>query len=74
MGFFNSESKRLPKRGRNRMPLRGAKGKRLARLRQFDVGRLYTFEGYYNADRQDDLKFGVLIEEIGNDHCERHYA
>ena len=69
MGFFHSESKRLPKRGHEKLPLRGPRGRRLARLHQFDIGRLYTFEDYYYADRPDDLPFGVLIEEIGNDYC-----
>lgn len=64
MGFFHSP--------RQELPLRGPRGKRLKLLQQFEVGRLYTFDNYHETDLPDDLPFGVLIEEIGDDYCERH--
>ena len=44
MSFFYSESRsKLPLRGRKKLPLRGKRGRRLALLRDFKVGQVYTF-------------------------------
>ena len=53
MGFYHSKSK-LPLRGRKKLPLRGRRARRLKLLRQFEIGRVYTFSEFWRLDLPDD--------------------
>ena len=67
MGFFCSHIERLPKRGKNKLPLRGQRAKRLRYLRQFEVGRLYTFAEYYGANPSENWSIKLLMEDRINE-------
>lgn len=60
---------KLPIRGRKKkLPLRGKRGRRLQLLREFEVGRIYTFPEFWRLDfpRPDEY---MLDEEKTRDHC-----
>ena len=60
---------KLPLRGGKKLlPLRGKRGRRLALLRQFEVGQIYTFPEFWRLDfpRPDEY---MLDEEKTRDHC-----
>lgn len=62
--FFHRESSaKLPPQRRKKLPYRGPRAKRLECLRQFEVGRLYTF------DLPDDVPYDLLLME--NSHANR---
>lgn len=68
MGFFHSDMKnKLPLRGRKKLPLRGKRARRLKLLRQFEVGRVYTFPEYFRLDVPEDWPEDLLLEET-HDH------
>jgi len=73
MSFFPAKLehriKKLPMRGRKKLPLRAARGRRLSCLKQFEVGHLYTFTQYFATDLPDDLPEDLLLE----DHKDEHY-
>lgn len=51
MGFFyEATKKRLPLRGRNKLPLRSRRSKRLQLLKDFQPGRVYSFVPIYELD------------------------
>lgn len=68
MGFFYDASKtKLPLRGRKKLPLRGRRGQRLKLLRQFEVGRLYTFPEFWRLDLPTEIPEDLLLEETHDD-------
>ena len=61
MGFHNFDSRKLLKRGRNKLPMRSRQFRRSQLLRQFDVARVYSFAPIYELD---ELPEGTTLWEV----------
>ena len=56
---------KLPLRGTKKLPLRGPRSRRMKLLRQFDVGRVYSFDQFWDLPPAD--WFDASLMEIKND-------
>ena len=53
MSFYYCKPK-VPRRGKNKLPRRGRRGRRLSLLREFEVGKIYTFPEFWDVDLPAD--------------------
>ncbi len=72
MSFFYSETgRKLPLRGRNRLPMRSKRHRRLQLLREFQPGRIYTFCPHRELDDvPDELLLWQYDDEPDDDVSE----
>ena len=67
MSFYNFDSRKLPRRGKNKLPMRSKRHRRSQLLRQFDVGRVYSFAPICELDELPDnvtLWEGDFCDEV----------